>query len=80
MGLKHFFRSMIYPRTFDVTLLNPLTGETKRLAFRAIDKSEDRGRFTGPCVETITIHPEDFEANFGSEKKWRRVKRVLGIH
>lgn len=50
----------IYPRDFSVYMVDAETREMKPLDFTALDKYEDSGRFTGPCVETIEIPHEDF--------------------
>lgn len=64
-SIKRFFRRFIYPRVFDVTLVDAKTGERKRLVFKALDKAEDTGRFFGKCKETIVIEHDDYDMNFG---------------
>jgi len=62
--VKHFFRSFIYPRRFIVTLVDSVTGETMTLNFKAIDKTEETGRFFGDCIETIIVDHNDYRRNF----------------
>lgn len=60
--IKRWFRRLIYPRKFDVTLRDAQNKRSVRLKFKALDKGEMTGRFFGNCVEEIIITHEDFEA------------------
>lgn len=76
--IKKWFRRHIYPRRFDVTLVNARNGKMKRLDFKALDKFEDSGRFSGDCKETIVIDGQDYDHLF-DDGLLARVKAFFSV-